>query len=183
MKITILNGALHGRECDFSRYSEAAAQRIRKEHEADLFHLAEMNLQSCRGCWNCWWTTPGECVIEDDAADILRSVIGADLVIFASPLIAGFTSSLLKILTDRFVGLVHPYIEFRNNECHHIKRYERYPDMGVLLEKEACTDGDDVVIVGDIYDRLAINFHSRVRFVRFIEETTVEELCHAACHI
>ncbi|MBN2417236.1 flavodoxin family protein [bacterium] len=183
MRLTILDGAPPGTGTAWSRYLNDFTAVCRREHAADLFHLATMDLRYCRGCWNCWWTTPGECVINDEADTVLRSVINADLVVFASPLIAGFTSSLLKKVTDRLIVLVHPYIELRNGESHHMKRYERYPDFGVLLQKEACTDDDDVRIVSDIYDRLAVNFHSRVRFVRFREETTVGELRHAACGI
>lgn len=182
-RIVILDGAMPGGGDDWSRYLEELTTAFEEEHDVDVFSLARMNLQYCRGCWTCWWKTPGECVLKDDAEAVFRSVINADLVIFASPLSAGFTSSLLKKITDRLIVLVHPYIEIRNNECHHIKRYERYPDIGVLLRKEACTDSDDLRIVSDIYDRLAINFHSRVGFVRYMDEVTAEELCHEACGI
>ena len=69
--------------------------------------------------------------------------------------------------------LLHPYIQLINGESHHKKRYERYPEFGVIVEKEQDTDSEDLQIVKDIYDRLAINFHSKQRFIKFIDEVNV----------
>ena len=179
MKITILNGDMQADGSGFSSYCARLAGQLQKEHTSELFNLAELDLKYCRGCWDCWWKTPGECTIKDDAGTIFRAVINADLVLFASPLRAGFTSSLLKKMTDRLIVLVHPYIELRNGECHHIKRYDRYPDMGVIVQKEGDTDDEDLGIVNDIYDRLAINFHSTVRLFQTMDGTSVKELCDA----
>ena len=84
---------------------------------------------------------------------------------------AGFTSSTLKKITDRFVGLLHPYIKLKNGECHHLKRYDKYPDFGLVLKKEADTDTEDIEIINDIYDRFAINFHSTKKYIKLHEKT------------
>jgi hypothetical protein len=172
MKITILNGDLNPTTNSFSRKVEAYVEELRKSNRVDLFTLAQMDLHYCTGCWSCWWKTPGECAINDDAEIIFRSVINSDLVIFASPLIAGFPSSALKKIMDRLIVLLHPYIEIVNGECHHRKRYEKYPNLGLILEKEPDTDDEDIKLVKDIFDRLAINFHSKLVFVKMIDEVT-----------
>jgi hypothetical protein len=183
MKITILNGNMNPEPNDFSDYLEKLTKTLSKTSEVDCYNLSQMNLHYCTGCWRCWWKTPGKCTINDDAEPIFRSIINSDFLLFASPLMAGFTSSTLKKITDRLVGLLHPYIELRNGEYHHIKRYEKYPDFGLLLQKEPVTDEEDIRIVSDIYDRFAINFHSRKRFIRFIEENQTEEIVYETCHI
>jgi hypothetical protein len=73
---------------------------------------------------------------------------------------------------DRLIVLLHPYIEIVNGECHHRKRYEKYPNLGLILEKEPDTDDEDIKLVKDIFDRLAINFHSKLVFVKMIDEVT-----------
>lgn len=176
MKISILNGDLNPTTNNFSRKVETYVEELRKSNQVDLFTLAQMDLHYCTGCWSCWWKTPGECAISDDAEVIFRSVINSDLVIFASPLIAGFPSSALKKIMDRLIVLLHPYIEIVNGECHHRKRYDKYPNLGLIIEKEADTDDEDIKIVKDIYHRLAINFHSNLVFIKTIDEVTKQDL-------
>jgi hypothetical protein len=167
---------------DFTAYLVRLADAFGENDSVDLFHLNTMDLQYCRGCWDCWWKTPGRCATNDGAEQIFRSVINSDFFMFASPLMAGFTSSALKKITDRLIVLLHPYIKIINGENHHRKRYDRYPDFGLILEKEEDTDREDVDIVKDIYDRLAINFHCNRRYMKFIEQDTIEDIIHETCH-
>ena len=178
MKITILNGDMNQKENDFSVFIEKLAGKLQENNTVTVYPLHEMNLHYCTGCWSCWWKTPGRCAIEDDAVKVLTSVINADFIIFASPLMAGFTSSALKKMTDRFVGLLHPYIKMKNGECHHLKRYDKYPDFGLILKKEPDTDAEDIEIKSDIYDRLAINFHSNKKYIKFTDTTKIEEIVY-----
>lgn len=174
MKITILNGDPNLKSSLFSETIHSLSSQLGNDHQVKCFDLAQMDLHYCTGCWSCWWKTPGECAIKDDAEQILRAVINSDLIIFASPLVAGFTSARLKKITDRFVTLLHPYIELIEGECHHKKRYEKYPNFGLILEKEIDTDEEDLQIVTDIYDRLALNFHCKRLFTWFVDE--IEEI-------
>ncbi|MFW5785395.1 MAG: flavodoxin family protein [Chitinispirillaceae bacterium] len=183
MKITVLNGDIKQKKSNFSAFITDLTKKLQQDHSVDLFSLDEMNLHYCTGCWSCWWKTPGRCAISDDAEKIFASVINSDFLLFASPLYAGFTSSALKKITDRLIVLLHPYILIKNGECHHRKRYDTYPDFGVLLEKEKDTDEEDAEIIRNIYDRLAINFHSTNRYVEFTDEATPEEIVHETCHI
>jgi len=105
MKITILNGDMAQGKNEFSTYIEKLTEKFRENHSIDVFPLDKMNLHYCTGCFSCWWKTPGRCVIKDDAEEIFQSVINSDFVIFASPLVAGFTSSVLKILFSLFIPI------------------------------------------------------------------------------
>jgi len=182
MKITILNGDMAQGSSDFSNYLEKLAEKFQENHTVHLFRLNEMNIHYCVGCWNCWWKTPGRCTIQDDADQVLSSVINSDFIIFASPIIAGFTSSVLKKIHDRFVGLVHPYVIIKNEECHHKKRYDKYPDFGLLLEKEADTDDEDLKIIDEIYDRFALNFHCEKKYTKIITDTKIEDIIDETCN-
>ncbi|WP_321331629.1 NAD(P)H-dependent oxidoreductase [uncultured Bacteroides sp.] len=178
MKITILNGDMSTGASDLSTYIENLATQLRGNHSVDVFPLHKMKLHYCSGCWNCWWKTPGQCAKHDEAEPIFRSVINSDFVIFASPLMAGFTSSALKKITDRLIVLLHPYIQLKNGESHHRKRYDRYPDFGLLLQREPGTDEEDIQIVNTIYDRFALNFHNKRKYTRFIESADSNEIIH-----
>jgi hypothetical protein len=69
----------------------------------------------------------------------------------------GFTSALLKKTHEKLLPLVHPYLEFVQNEVRHLARYEKYPLMALLLEKGNDTDEEDIKIISDLYRRDAIN--------------------------
>ena len=181
--LTLLNGDMVAEKSDFSDYIEKLSQKLGETHSVDLFPLNKMNLHYCTGCWSCWWKTPGRCAIRDDAENIFRSVIHSDFILFASPLMAGFTSSALKKITDRLIVLLHPYIILKNGECHHRKRYDKYPDFGLVLEKESDTDDEDIAIIKDIYQRFAINFYGKMRFLKFTDQAKIEEIAHETCNI
>jgi hypothetical protein len=183
MKITILDGDLKQEKNVFSDYLEKLAEGFSLNHTVDIFQLNKMNLHYCTGCWTCWWKTPGRCAINDDAEAIFKSVINSDFVILASPLIAGFTSSVLKKITDRLIVLLHPYIEIRNGESHHCKRYDNYPNFGLVLEKEHDTDDEDIVIINDIYDRFALNFHCKIKYMKYIDHDKIEDIIYETCNI
>lgn len=183
MNITILNGELENTPNGFSEFLESLTKKFNEHHTAVQFNLHEMNLHYCMGCWSCWWKTPGKCAIKDDGEEIFKTVIHSDFVIFASPVIAGFTSSLLKKITDRLIVLLHPYIKLKNGECHHQKRYDSYPDIGLILKKEVDTDDEDLSIIRDIYDRFAINFHCRKKYLKTTDQTNIEEIIYETCNI
>ena len=183
MNITILNGDMQDENSVFSIYIRKLADKLQVNHSVSLFQLEKMNIHYCTGCWSCWWKTPGRCAIKDDAEQIFSSLINSDFFIFASPLMVGFTSSSLKKITDRLVVLLHPYIILKNGECHHHKRYDSYPDFGLILEKEPDTDQEDLDIVKDIYDRFALNFHCSKKYVKIIDQDKMEDIIHETCHI
>lgn len=174
MKIVILNGESTNSKMEFSAYIENLCSELNSENEVKVHNLAGQNYLYCTGCWTCWWKNPGKCAISDGADNVFRDVINSDLVIFASPLKYGFTSVELKTITDRLIVLIHPYIELRHNESHHKKRYPKYPNIGLLVSKEDDTDNEDLQIIKDIYDRLAINFHCENKFLLVKEDHDIK---------
>ena len=55
------------------------------------------------------------------------------------------------------------------NEAHHLKRYEKYPRVGLLVERELDTTENDLKIVRDIFSRTALNFKSKLEFLETTE--------------
>lgn len=179
MKILILNGNPHPDEGSMDLYINRLHSELKAAgHDASVVVLRHLKIGYCTGCFNCWLKTPGICSIEDDAVDITRQYIASDHVIMASPMMMGFVSSLLKSAMDRNICLVHPHLEAVDGEVHHKKRYDKYPLLSFLLEKEATTDEEDIAIATDIFRREAINVWTHLGFVHFTE-TPVEEIIHA----
>lgn len=99
---------------------------------ATVVKLRERDIGPCSGCFGCWTRTPGECVLHDDAADVLRSYVGADIVVYATPVTFGGYSSQLKKMLDRFIPVLDPRFTVVGGEVHHRLRYRRYPRTIVL---------------------------------------------------
>jgi multimeric flavodoxin WrbA len=164
MKITILNG--NPEPSSFDAYLMQLKSLLEIQgHSVSLLDLRNMRLGYCIGCWGCWVKTPGECISQDASLEMDRAVINADFVLWAAPLIMGFPSELLKRALDKHLPLIHPYAVVDHNEAHHLKRYARYPRVGLLVEKEASTDLRDLQIVADIHCRTALNFKTRLEFM------------------
>lgn len=177
METVIINGNPEGGDGAFDRWcGEAAAELAARGHGARLFTLRSMEVRYCTGCWTCWWKTPGLCAHDDDMKEIYRAVMASDLFFFASPVVMGFMSALLKRANERMIPLVHPYTLLDRGECHHQGRYDRYPGMGLILGKGPDTDDGDIAIITEIYRRDAINFKTSLRHV-FLTEKTPREAC------
>ena len=174
MKITILNG--NPERSAFDLYLEKLKSTLEAQgHQVIQLDLRDLPLRYCVGCWGCWVKTPGECVARDASLEIDRAVIQSDFTVWAAPLKMGFPTTLLKMAMDKHLPLIHPYTVVDQMEAHHLKRYARYPRLGLLLEKEATTDTRDLQIVADIFCRTALNFKTRLEF-SLTTETQVAEL-------
>ena len=183
MRITIINGNSLVRNREFDHYIVALDKELKKEnHVTEVFTLRDLNLKYCIGCFNCWVKTPGECFHKDDTRIICRSAIQSDFILMASPIIMGFTTALLKKCLDKFIPLLLPYATLVEKELHHEKRYDRYPPLGLLLERSPHSDDEDIKIITDIYKRNALNFRSSLSFNGFIGDS-VREAAHAINHI
>ena len=175
MKITVLNGNPHADDGGFDEYLTELSDLLESgKYTATILQLRDMDIKYCVGCFGCWVKTPGECVSKDESRDICREVINSDLVLFASPVIMGFTSALLKKAHDKIIPLVHPYFEFVQNEVHHLARYDKYPLLGLLLQIGDHTDEEDIKIISDIYRRDAINFKTSFCFTRLTDDPVQE---------
>jgi multimeric flavodoxin WrbA len=178
VNILILNGNPDPARRDFDRYIEELIHILRIKHTIVPLTLRDLEVKHCTGCRGCWVKTPGECVFHDAGNDICRHYIHSDFILFASPVRAGFTSSLLKRACDRLIPLLHPHFEIVSGEAGHKARYDTYPKIGLLLEKSKATDKEDLRIITDIYRRLAIHFKTTLSFVKLTSDPA-KEVAHA----
>lgn len=175
MKITVLDGALSSTPKTWNKYLLDLTKELgAKGHEVNRFILKDHDIRHCAGCFKCWVKTPGMCVFDDDSRDINRAIIQSDFILWASPMIMGFPSSVLKKKMDRMIPLVHPYIEVVQGESHHIHRYKAYPLFGLLLHPEKADTQRNISIVSQVFARTALNIKSRLTFAATTEDTIVK---------
>ncbi|UCF10591.1 MAG: flavodoxin family protein [Candidatus Bipolaricaulota bacterium] len=184
MHITILNGNPSAERDAFDSYLGAVRDLAeRRGHDVTPLVLRDLAIEPCVGCFGCWVKRPGECVFSDASADVCRAVIASDLTVFASPLIMGFVSAVTKKAMDKLIPLVHPYFAVIRNETHHRKRYERYPALGLILDKGRDGAAEDFAITQRLFERYSINFHGPLLFTRSTEADPKEvaDAIDAAC--
>ena len=156
MKITILNGNSDAQNYSFEDYLARLKTTLEADHhQVTLLPLQEMEIRYCIGCFGCWVKTPGECFAQDLSSQVLSAVLHSDFTVWASPLVMGYPSAVLKRIMDKSIPLIHPYFVVDHNEAHHRARYTHYPRLGLLLAKEAQTDDEDIRIVTDMFSRTA----------------------------
>lgn len=176
MKVIILNGNPDTSNHAFDDYLKNLSESLTaSNHTVNILTLRDMDIHYCVGCWGCWVKTPGQCAARDDLRDVCRAYINSDFVLFASPVIMGFPSALLKKVQEKAtLSVLLPYFEQVNNEVRHVGRYPGLPAIGVLLEKSRTCDDEDIKIIADIYGRFAINVKTDCRFTRLTSDPVKE---------
>ncbi len=159
MKVVILDGT-YGTTGNQARDQVMAAY---KDHDLDYIKLEDKKIAYCTGCWSCWVKTPGACCHGDDTQEVLRASINADFVVILTENAAGYMTSLSKKMLEKFVPLVHPYIELVDGECHHIARYDKYPKLGLVYLDEDL-DHTDFHITRHMVKRAALNFKTSLDY-------------------
>ncbi len=168
MRITILNG--NATPSRFDAYLNKLTKNLESiENQVTQLDLRDLPLKYCTGCFDCWTKTPGICESDQASRELGRAVINSDFTLWAAPLKMGFPSALLKMGFDKHLPLIHPYMVVDQGEAHHLKRYERYPRVGLLVEKESDTSENDLVIIRDVFSRTALNFKSKLDFMETTE--------------
>lgn len=180
-KITVINGMTDDSNLTFEKDLNQLLDKYKSKAEFEEFHIRNMDIKYCCGCFGCWLKTPGECLQKDEMPGILKSIINSDLTVFVSPVNMGFVSSNIKKVSDKLIPLIHPYIGIFNDECHHIKRYDKYPKLGLILVDRKSQRRDSYGIVTDIYKRMALNFKSELAF-SILSHGNMEEIEHAINH-
>lgn len=106
MRCTAINGSPHGRTGRTERLVKAFLEGAEEAGaQTQEVYLSEHKIEYCRGCYSCWTTSPGRCVIEDDLALLLEALLGADVLILASPLHFLQISGQLKSFIDRLTSI------------------------------------------------------------------------------
>jgi len=126
----------------------------------NIIRLGDQPITACLGCWNCWLKTPGKCAIKDQMAESYLDYVKSDTVILLMDTAQGFINHQAKAFLDRTIPHYHPYIEIVAGECHHVARYQRYPDLIFYYDQEGLTDLEEQVVEDYLY-RTAYHFRSK----------------------
>ena len=86
------------------------------------------SLAFCRGCFDCWTKTPGECIMKDGIVEINRACMTSDVVVYLCPVVFGQFSANIKFALDRWLPNMLPFFITREDgSTMHSPRYRDYP--------------------------------------------------------
>lgn len=123
--------------------------------EVDIVETQDMKISPCIGCNYCWLKTPGVCSIKDDYEEILKKIVKADQLWVVSDTALGFIDHKGKNIFDRILPIATMYLKFKGDQMRHVARYDKSPDIGLIVTGEADMDYLDRWIY-----RCALNFDS-----------------------
>lgn len=103
MKIVMLEGSPNTQGSSNMLAEEFARGAKETGHEIVTISAAHSRINPCTGCVSCGYDGP--CVQKDDMGQIRQEILGADMLVFVTPLYYYGMSAQLKILVDRFCGV------------------------------------------------------------------------------
>ena len=158
-KVVILNGAGNGDDYLAAPFSVLTDLLEHDDAEVRCYDLKDMKLAHCKGCMDCWIKTPGICVAADEGREIIQTIIQSDMTILFTPVTFGGYSSTLKIIVDRFIPLVLPFLGQYIGDTHHTPRYSNYPKLvGIGIQLHPTKS--EAELFKTLVGRNAINFHA-----------------------
>ena len=100
MKIVVLQGSPNKKGSTFILADCFRQGAEDAGHTVEMIDVAHAKIHPCTGCIHCGYEGP--CVQKDDVEEIRKKILGADMLVFATPLYYYGMSAQLKILIDRF---------------------------------------------------------------------------------
>ncbi|HHY69206.1 MAG TPA: flavodoxin family protein [Bacillota bacterium] len=138
MNILVINGSPKGERSNTLRLTNAFLEGIsyaRKDNlpKIERLNIAQMDINSCLGCFSCWKTTPGKCCLDDDMQIVIEKLLWADLTIWSFPLYYFSLPGKLKTVIDRQLPLTLPFMLSNAEGGGHPSRYDMSKKKTVLI--------------------------------------------------
>jgi multimeric flavodoxin WrbA len=155
MKAYLLNGAYVAG--DATDVLAPTVLQALKDHAmpAKLCTLRDMDIAFCTGCFGCWTTNGGQCVVRDDGYDLAQEARQVDLLVLLTPVVFGGYGWQLKKAMDRLLPDLAPYF-LPGQEPVPFQEFAALLGIGVQAQE----DQAQASMLLSLVKRNAANYHS-----------------------
>ncbi|MHA3963689.1 MAG: flavodoxin family protein [Candidatus Thorarchaeota archaeon SMTZ1-45] len=144
MKVLVINGSPRKNRGSTGGILSHFVEGMKEAHaEIDVIFSEGLDLGDCRGCFNCWTSTPGKCIQDDEMVPVLEKIDNADIVVIATPVYVDGMTGSLKTLLDWTIPLLHGAFELRDDHCRHALREHVKPGKFALVSVCGFTEMDN----------------------------------------
>lgn len=132
MKTLVINGSPKGKQSNTYRLTSAFLEGMGAT-EVREYCVSRLEIKPCRGCFACWNKTPGRCVHQDDMAAVIADMLWADVIVWSFPLYYFSVPGCLKMLMDRQLPMVQPFMSADSASGSHPSRYDMSGKRHVVI--------------------------------------------------
>lgn len=136
MNVLVLNGSPKSQRSNTMKITSAFLEGLNWEqnHDIDIIDISKAKIDHCLGCYSCWSQSPGECVIKDDMADLIKKYVAAELIVWSFPLYYFGMPSKIKAFLDRLLPTNLPTMHsYEDGTSGHPSRYDLSNQRHVLI--------------------------------------------------
>jgi multimeric flavodoxin WrbA len=106
MKILGINSSPRGKHSRTLKLVDAVLDGAKERGaETELVDIAALDIRYCLGCQVCY--AEGECVQEDDLAELVDNMLSADGIVLGSPVYMHSVTAQLKTVIDRMSDAIY----------------------------------------------------------------------------
>jgi multimeric flavodoxin WrbA len=116
MKILILNGSARKEKGVTGRLLKSLIKGFTAGGaEAKEVQVQGLNITPCTACLSCLHKKSGDCILDDDMSGIYQDLKASDMLIIATPVYFDGMSGALKVVMDRCVCCMEPFLTKDNS--------------------------------------------------------------------
>jgi hypothetical protein len=130
MKILAFNASPRKSQGTTDILMEAFIDGARESNaEVEKHHIVDLDIRGCKGCFTCWWKTPGKCAQRDDMDWILPKIAEADILLLGTPIYGRNVTNYLQRLLERTFSFTLPDMQITDGKTTHPSRTSKFPRL------------------------------------------------------
>jgi len=161
-KALFLNGSARGDRGVTSRLLNSLSNGMAKSGiETVLINISKLNISACIACLHCMHKEPGVCVQKDDMSEIYKHLKNSDILVFGTPIYLDGITSQLKIVIDRSVCCMEPFLTRDENGFTRHTFSWKMPSEFFLVSTSGFPEPETFKATIDYFKALSRNMNSK----------------------